>query len=389
MTWNAALGLSQDLDGRLAGAQAARMALDQLGGSPVQFGFVFVSYQQNIQGVLSGVSSLLGNTPLLGMSTSSPLSPGRSVIRAVQVLLFAGQDFKARADWWPGFGDTTRSTIRKMITDFDPGLNTNDFLLLVADGMQGDSSLLCSLLGEGSYSLVGALASGDVLRDTSYQLGGASAGSGGLAAAWITGDVQVGMGFGHAWLPVGPNFTITHIRDQVLRTLDDRPAVEIYGTFLGGQPSDWMRPPLNRLARVYPLGIEQESTAEMTVFAPLRVENEGGLRLNLTPPEGKLAFLMASSQEQGLETARRVTRQAVKSLGSTRPLAALVFADLAWEYIFEGRQGVLAEAVQYIIGNSVPLAGGYTLGHLVRPTEGALPEIRQGDILVILLGQAD
>lgn len=389
MPWKAALGISQDLDGRQAGAQAARSALDQLGGSPVQFGFVVISYQQNIQGVLSGVSSLLGNTPLLGMSTSSPLSTGRLQLRLVQVLLFAGQDFKARADWWPGLSDSTRSTTRKMLADLDLGTAKNEFLFLVADGIQGDISLLCSTLGQGSYSLAGVLASGDVLRETTYQLGGASAGSGGLAAACLTGDVQVGIGFGHAWHPVGPNFKITHIRDHIVRTLDDRPVVEVYASLLGGEAGDWLRPPLNRLARIYPLGIEQGSGEDLTILAPLRVEPDGGLRLNLAPPEGRLAFLMASSQELSLEITHQATRQALSDLGHARPLAALVFADLAWEYIFEGKPGALAAAVQHIIGEMVPLAGGYTLGHLMRPSPGVTPKMRQGEIYVIVLGQED
>jgi hypothetical protein len=113
------------------------------------------------------------------------------------------------------------------------------------------------------------------------------------------------------------------------------------------------------------------------------------LRLSLAVPEGSLAFLMASSQEHGLETTRQVTHQAVANLGNARPLAALVFADLAWEYIFEGRPGAMAAAIQQIIGNTVPLVGAYTLGHLIRPETGAPPEIRQGEILVLLMGQED
>jgi hypothetical protein len=271
MPWKAALGTSQDLDGRLAGSQAARSALDQLGGSPVQFGFIVVSHQQNIQGVLSGASSLLGNTPLLGMSTSSSLSPGRLQLRAVQVLLFAGQDFKARADWWSGFSDSARSTSRKMLADLDPSNTRNEFLFLIADGLQGDISQLGPTIGKGQCGLAGVMASGDVLREMTNQLGGASAGSGGLAAACLTGDVQVGMGHGHAWHPVGPNFKITHVRESILRTLDDRPAVEVYASLLGGDVSDWIRPPLNRLARVYPLGIEQEKNQDLNMLAPLRV----------------------------------------------------------------------------------------------------------------------
>jgi hypothetical protein len=387
MALMAAVGIGEGLEGRAAGAQAARYALDQLGGIPVQFGFVLSSHAYEIQSVLSGVSSLLGNTPLMGMSTSGFLASASSASRAVQVLLLAGQDLKARADWWPGFSDSGLASARKVISELDLVQSPADCLILAGDGLRGNAAELAAALGPGRYPLVGLLASGDVQRDSTAQLGGSSAGNGGLAAAWLSGDIHLGIGHAHGWQVVGPNFKLTHVRECDLRTLDDRPASEVYAGLLGNEAAAWKRPPLNYLVRLYPLGLEPVDGKDLDLLAPLRVLPDGSLRLNTVIAEGRLGYLMTGSPAAFLEAARQAARQALDKLGDSFPRAALVFADQAWAYQFEGYPGALSAALEDELGANLPVTGGYTLGQLLRPMAGATPELRQGEILVVVLGE--
>jgi hypothetical protein len=385
----AAVGSAQDLDGRQAGAQAARIALDELGGQPVQFGYLLASGQFEVESVMNGVASLLGNTPVFGHSTAGFIEPSEAVggrSRMVKVLLFAGQEMQARADWWPGFGDSSRGTARKLVSELDPGLSMGDLLLLAGDGLRADGSLLGLMLGEGAYPMAGVLASASESSKVTYQLGGATAGSGGLAAAWLSGAFASGIGQAHGWVAAGPNMKITHVRDRFLRTLDDRPAPEVYAELLGGTAEDWIRPPLNRLVRMYPLGLEPADGKSLTLLSPIAFEPDGSLRLNASPDEGRLGYLMTGSPEVCLQAARQAAERAVEDLGGVAPFAALVFADLAWSYLFEGQPGAVASSVRQVLGE-LPFIGGYTLGHLRRPSAGAAPELRQGEIMVVVLGE--
>lgn len=390
MAMIAAVGSAQDLDGRQAGAQAARMALDQLGGLPVQFAYLLASSQFEVESVLNGAASLLGNTPLFGHSTAGfieEIASAGARSRIVKVMLFAGQDLQARADWWPGFGDSSRGTARKLVAELDPGLSMSDLLFLAGDGLRSDGSLLGLMLGEGAYPMAGLLASGEDAGRRTFQLGGASAGSNGLAAAWLSGEFTSGIGWAHGWVPVGPNMKITHVRDQQLRTLDDRPASEVYAELLGSQAGDWIRPPLNRLVRMYPLGLEPVDGKDLDLLSPVRFEADGSLRLNASVEEGRLGFLMTGSPGACLQAARQAAEQALEGLGGAHPLAALVFADLAWSYLFEGQPGAIAGSILEHIGQ-VPYIGAYTMGHLCRPAAGAAPELRQGEIMVVLLAES-
>ena len=66
MTLNVSIGSAQALNGREAGLQAAHQALNKLGSAAASFGFIIASHQYQAREVISGVSGLLGDTPVIG-----------------------------------------------------------------------------------------------------------------------------------------------------------------------------------------------------------------------------------------------------------------------------------------------------------------------------------
>ncbi|MGZ9222906.1 MAG: hypothetical protein ACXW4Q_12430, partial [Anaerolineales bacterium] len=70
MTLTASVSFAQALNGREAGLQATHQALNRLGSGNPRFGFVIASHQYQAREVVSGVSSLLGDTPMIGFSSS-------------------------------------------------------------------------------------------------------------------------------------------------------------------------------------------------------------------------------------------------------------------------------------------------------------------------------
>jgi hypothetical protein len=68
------IGENQELDGRQAGLQAAHQALNKMGAATPNMGILIASYQYQAREVASGVASLLGDVPLIGLSTPASLS---------------------------------------------------------------------------------------------------------------------------------------------------------------------------------------------------------------------------------------------------------------------------------------------------------------------------
>jgi hypothetical protein len=186
---------------------------------------------------------------------------------------------------------------------------------------------------------------------------------------------------------VGTFFRVTRSRGFWVRTLDGRPASESYARLFGYPAREWAFPPLNLLARLYPLGLEQEDKS-LLLRAPLRVEADGSFRMNASVNDGSDAYLMVGSLTACREAAQSAARQALAGLEGARPALALVLSDVSWQMLHEAQPGSDIAAVQEALGIDVPIAGGYTLGQIVPGGEGS-PKFLNQHTVVIVFGEPE
>lgn len=377
MTLKASIGYAQALNGREAGLQATHYALNSIGSANPRMAFIIASHQYQARDVVNGATSLLGDTPLIGMSSPVAFSHRGLHHNAVLVALMNG-DIRAETHWMPGYAQSGRETGIRLAKQIEAAEDARAALFF-ADGFNGDADQLCSMLPSG-IALGGALSTGDLHTGQSYQLAGSQTGSGSLAGAILRGDLRVGIGFAHGWNPVGSHFRVTRSRGFWLRTLDGRPASETYAQLFGHPAREWAFPPLSHLARLYPLGIEQGD--QMLVRAPIRVEADGSFRMNAPVRDGADAYLLVGNRDSCEKAAQRAAQQALQALGGDKPAFALVLVDIAWEMLLKSHPGSEIAAVQDILGKDVPLAGGYTLGQ-VAPGKDSAPQLLNQHIVVI------
>lgn len=385
----AAVGVAQALDGREAGLQAAHQALNRLGAATPSFGILIASNQYQPREVLSGALSLVGDAPLIGFSTPAGLTNAGQHPHSV-VLALLGGDLEAEAHWFSGYAQSSRETALAL-SELAAGNNANQALLLLADGFNGDAEQFCLALQVGSLPVVGGLSSGDLHTGSTYQMAGNQAGTGSLAAAFLRGNLHVGIGSAHGWNPVGSQFRVTRSRGFWLRTLNGRPASETYADIFGHPAREWAFPPLSYLARLYPLGVEQGE--DLVVRAPIRVEADGSFRMNATIRDGGDAYLLVGSRAACERAAGQAAQKALLALGDHKPAFALILVDIAWQMLLEANPGAELAAVRDILGAEIPIAGGYTLGQIVpagdSPGPGTLavsPRFLNQHIVVIAFG---
>ena len=361
MTLTAAVGLGHAVDGREAGLQAAHQALNGLGVATPALAFLFASNHYPPRDVLNGAISLLGDTPLIGLSSPAGLAGTGQHPHSVTLALLAG-DFEAQAHWFSGYSQSGRETAVRL-AQLAAGPIRNEAVFLFADGFSGDAEQFCSALALDSTPVVGGLSGGDLHTATTYQLAGNQSGAGSLAAAIVRGNIRVGVGTAHGWAPVGSQFRVTRSRGFWLRTLNGRPASETYAELFGHPASEWAFPPLSYLARLYPLGVEQLD--QMVVRSPIRVEADGSFRMNAPVRDGVDAYLLVGSRAACEKAASQASQQALLALGGLKPSFALVLVDIAWQLLLESHPGAEIAAVRDILGPDVPIAGAYTLGQIV------------------------
>ena len=382
MSLIAAVGQARAQDGREAGLQATHQALNGLGSAAPVLGIAISSYQYDAQQIISGVTSLTGNMPLIGFSTPAGLTSEGLAPHSAVVALLAATDARADVQWLAGYTQGSREVAQQLsdLLKHKPKQPS----LLFADGFNADAEQLCKSLPP-KTNLIGALSSGDLHTGSAYQIGGTQFGAGGLAIARLEGRLRIGLGYGHGWQPIGTHFRVTRSRGFWVRTLDGRPASEAYAHLFGYSARDWAFPPLNHLARLYPLGVEQLDGSRI-VRSPMRVEADGSFRMNASVSDGADAFLLVGSLSACREAARSATQQALAALEGARPVMALVLADIAWQMLFEAEPGADVAAVKEVLGADVPLAGGYTLGQIVPGGDGT-PLFLNQHMLVVIFGE--
>jgi hypothetical protein len=384
MAIKARVGQSREIDGRIAGQQAAQLALEQLGHDRAAFAWLAASDSYSTWDVLDGVNEALGNVPSLGFSTTGVLTAEGYARRSVVVALLAGEDAGALTGLWTDYIHDSRACVLSMLESLQPDAGKGQSLLVVADGFNGDAAHLCSVLSRERSAIAGCLAAGDLRRGRTFQVGGRQAGSGGLAAAVLGGDIQVGVGAAHGWRPVGALARLTGVHGVWVRAIDEQPASETYARLFGRAARDWSHPPLNDLVRLYPLGVRNKGGDDWLVRSPLRMEADGSLRMNTALKAGETIDFMIGSQDVCLDAARQAARQALDDLGSRPPELALVIVDAAWQKVFETDPGGEVRAVQEVLGKDVPLAGAYTLGQIARSRGGGQVQLLNQHIVVVL-----
>jgi hypothetical protein len=384
MTLVSSVGVAQALDGREAGLQAAHQALNRIGAATPDFGIVIASHQYQAREVVNGINSLLSDVPVIGFSASAGLSANGLHPHSVIVALLSG-DIQAETHWMPGYAQSGRDTGSKLMQLADARLEGQS-LLFFADGFNGDAEQFCGSIQTNSMPLAGALSSGDLHTGTTYQIAGNQTGSGSLAAAFLRGNLRIGIGYDHGWDPVGSQFRVTRSRGFWLRTLNGRPASETYAQLFGYPARDWAFPPLNHLVRLYPLGVEQGD--ELIVRAPIRVEADGSFRMNANIRDGIDAYLLVGSRMACEKAAGQAAQQALLQLGGAKPAFALVLVDIAWQMLLKAQPGAELAAVQEILGSRIPVAGGYTLGQIVPGNGKTSPRFLNQHIVVMVFGEA-
>ena len=385
MTIQVATGSATSLDAREAAIQATQQALEKLGKKTVAFGLVIASYHFPFQQILSGISSLLGDTPLLGFSTTGEFLPDGIAHRSITITLLSGSEIQARADWWPN-QEISGQEIGYKVDQAMHLYQSQGLLLIAADGLSDAGHILCADLPDGDYTLAGCLAAGDIRRAYTSQIGGKKTGRAGLAAGYLTGNFRVGIGHGLGWKPIGAYFHVTGIDGNRITTLDQKPANEVYAHYFGYSAQDWSNSPLSELIRLYPIGIEQDGGTRLQVRSPLCIESDGSLRMNAPVLEGGIGHLMLGGIEDCVEAAAEASHQALSQLGDARPIMGLVLADISVQMLLEAQPGLELVKIQSILGAQIPVIGGYTYGQLAR-LSASEPELLNQHITVIVIGE--
>ena len=364
----AAVGQAKMTHAREAGLQAAYQALNGLGNATPSLCLLIIPHRYAPGRVIEGVSSVLTNIPTLGLSVSASLSQMGIHRHSVIAALLGGDDIHAQTHLFSAFRDNATATASLILQLAAFEQRPANGILVFGGGRSDKLEEFCNNLPAG-LPLLGGLASGDPAGVNTFEIAGTQFSNDGLAAGILRGNFKIGVGYGHGWVPTDGYFNITATEDFLIKQIDGMPILEKYSQLFGYSPQEWKSSPLNTLCRMYPPAIKQEGMQGLRIMAPLAIEEDGSLRMNILPAQGSTACIMVGSPDMCRQSIHKSIKQALQQLGGSKPVFAFILMDEAWHSLLQTQPDMVIQTIQEMIGKEIPIAGGYTLGQILPPEQ--------------------
>jgi hypothetical protein len=237
-------------------------------------------------------------------------------------------------------------------------------VFVLSDGLAVNGSELARGLYEAmpaGVGITGGLAADGPDFKTTLTLLDAEAEPGSVCAIGIYGSgIRIGYGSVGGWDPFGVEWRITRSRGNVLFELDDKPALDLYKTYLGDHAAGL---PVTGL--FFPLSLRSPQLSRPVVRTILAVnEDEGSLTFAGDMPEGTYVRFMKANFERLIEGACHAARDSVHVMGGSEPELAILVSCVGRKLVLKQRIEEEVEAVREIIGPNAVIAGYYSYGEL-------------------------
>jgi hypothetical protein len=177
-----------------------------------------------------------------------------------------------------------------------------------------------------------------------------------VAVGLYGASLQIGFGSAGGWSSFGPARLITAAQDNVLHQLDNRPALEVYKTYLGAEAAA-----LPAAALRFPLCLQQPGEGNSIVRTILSIDEAAGtMTFAGNMPVGATVRLMRASQEELISGAEDAARSA-----ATQPTSLVFCVSCVGRRIVLGhRTEEELEGVRAAFGPGPVLTGFYSYGEL-------------------------
>lgn len=360
-------------DPQQAGREVAEELHEQLGAAP-DLVLLFAATRYAGSALLSGLYSLLpAATQVIGCSSYAQINSEGGLVDSVTALGMrlgpltahtavvedAATDCRAAGR---ALGEKLKAAEPSLVIVLPDGLHLNSTRLLL--GMQDVLGRSCPIIGGEASD------AGDFKR--TYQFIGQRVISDGVVAVALRGPLQLKTAARSGWVPIGKTHVVTKVeRGNILLTIDDRPALELYKQYLGPRAVE-----MPAISADFPIGLVSDTaTGQKVPDGEILL-----LRFILGTDEARQAIILGGECPEGAEV--RMTRAGKQDViggadqagqlalaGLPEPSLALIFDCMARKVVLGARYKEELHATFSALGAGVPKIGFYGFGEL-SPVQG-------------------
>jgi hypothetical protein len=401
----ATTGIDAGTDDYIAGVVAATQAVGKLQqevpGALPQILFVFTSSNFVHKMVLEGIRSVIGkDTVVVGATTAGEItSEGPSNRPSVAVMSLYSDSISFSAALAEDITSDSERAGAQIGTALQQASGEElKLVMMFADGLKGNASAIMSgilsQLGE-DFPVVGGSAGDNGNFVETKQFFQDSVITDAVVGVGLSGNFKYSVGVEHGWSIVGAPRTVTDAEGTIVRTIDGKPAIDLYNEYLGANFADDLQDTiLGKVALSYPLGIHNPNTGKIILRAPFAVAGDGSIVCGGDIKTGAMVQLMIGTKEDAIAAAKRAAETAKNGL-QAEPQACFIYSFHVRRTLFAKQEDAKQEinAVQSVIGTEVPIIGFYSYAEL-GPADGASSDLKKSSselhneaIVVVLIAE--
>ncbi len=402
--FEAGVGIADGSDEYAVGVKAASDAMAKLQEKQVDakanVAIVFASSKYNHSTVLSGIESVVGpDTKIVGASTAGEITQaGPSIRESVVVMVLASDSVQFASTYSENIHTTSHEAGIHLAQEIKTALHEPQLITMFADGLRGNGSAIIRGILEvcgDNFPVVGGSAGDDGKFEKTFQFHGTDVRSNSVTGLGFAGPVDFSVGVNHGWSAVGAARTVTDSDGATVKTIDGKPAFELYKDYLGDEADNLKQYTLGEIALSYPLGILDEASGEVLLRAPFAVDDNGAIVCGGEVAVGSKVQLMMGTKEDAIVAAKKAATVAKAGFVGDHISAALIFSCHVRNTLFANSDAAKGEvdAISQVIGVDVPLIGFYTyaeqapVGGTAHNIKNCNPEFHNETVVVVLLGE--
>ncbi|MEI8011514.1 MAG: FIST N-terminal domain-containing protein [Candidatus Omnitrophota bacterium] len=368
-----AIGFSRLNDPVAAFKNAAIQVKQQLNSVTVNVVLVFATDAYMSEEGLETLHRILQPERLIGSLTPGILLGNKAEMRGVGILGIMSDDWHFGA---AGIDNLNLITTREagynlakiLVTDHaSPNRNA---AICFYDGLRKNNSLICAGMNEGfglALPVFGGIGlDSDHIRYTRH-----------FYQTRIINDAAVGLLIGGASItavtshqslkPLGKPRIIDNAKENIIRTIDKRPAVNLYENYFLEKGQTLDRNKINAIRMLYPLGIGTMNAREYLIRNPIDFLEDGSIVCQGEIPTGSPVHLMVTDKD----ICRRNIHDAAVSLHEQLlgkpPGLVLVLESFMRHKAMGNAETPTVSTIRDVLGSAVPIFGMYTLGEIASP----------------------
>ncbi|HDZ76792.1 MAG TPA: hypothetical protein ENH41_01745, partial [Candidatus Omnitrophica bacterium] len=327
------IGLSRNKDAYIAGREAARQAAGIIKNQDISIAFVFTTVQFNPEKILEGVKTVLSKTPVVGSSGAGIITSSGIYMNAVAVLAISSTKIKfATACVTDLDKKDLRDCGQKLARIALKGLGTSkrEIFITFVDGLIKNGSQLIAGIKETlgiSLPIIGGSSADDLKFKKTYQFFNKQVLTNSVVGVLVGENATIRIGIKHGWKPLGKPRIATSASGNIIKSIDNKPAISIYEDYFGKDNHEIKSGKLIYLSIRYPLGIYLEGEEEYLLRNAIDITQDGSLICQGDVPQNATLKLMMGTKETTLRAAAQAAEELKRTSGKHKPPKFAIIFD--------------------------------------------------------------